>query len=121
RAAGHTVTIVSPAGGAEHEKREEGDMGGSHGGLARLRALVPDVLLPVAARAYEAVFTRRLVRAGRSSRADFLYERHALDNRVGWRASRRLSLPFLLEVNAPLAREEAAEGRIGRLGPRLER
>ncbi len=119
RAAGHVVTVVSPAGEAETGKRADGDMGGSHGGLARLRALVPDALLPLAARAYEAVFTRRLVTAGRANGADFLYERHALDNRVGRRASAKLGLPFLLEVNAPLAREEAAEGRIGDLAPAL--
>jgi len=119
RACGASVTVVSPAGEAETAKRSDGDMGGSHGGLARLRALVPNALLPLAAKAYETVFTRRLVRAGRAENADFVYERHALDNRVGLRAAKALDVPLLLEVNAPLAREEAAEGNISRLAPRL--
>lgn len=116
RAAGAEVLVVAPSG-----SDSDGRMGGSRGGLVRLRALVPDFLMPLAARAYEAVFTRRLIRAGRAFGADAVYERHALDNRTGVRAARALGVPLLLEVNAPLAREEAAEGKIADLAGRLGR
>ncbi|MBI4878943.1 MAG: glycosyltransferase family 4 protein [Planctomycetes bacterium] len=112
RALGHEVTVAAPGGG-----EPAGAMGGHRAGLARLRALLPDALLPLAACAYDALFARRLAARGRGIRAEVLYERHALRNRAGLRAARRLAIPLLLEVNAPLAREEAACGR----GARLER
>jgi len=121
RARGESVRMVSPSDSgadakdaADHEGRAAetmGRMGGKRGGLAQLRALVPNALMPLASRAYDAIFTRRLVRAGRLDRSDFVYERHALFNRVGLHAARRLGIPLMLEVNAPLAREEAALGR----------
>ncbi|MBK6941158.1 MAG: glycosyltransferase family 4 protein [Planctomycetes bacterium] len=104
RGLGHEVRVVSPSGGDDGG----GAMGGNRGGLARLRALVPDALMPLAARAYEFVFTRRLVREGRAFCADVLYERHALFNHCGVRAAAKLGVPLLLEVNSPLAREEQA-------------
>ncbi len=119
RELGHEVAVVSPSG--DDGAAGDGAMGGHRGGLARLRAIVPDALMPLASRAYEIVFTRRLVAVGRGLGVDFVYERHALDNRVGRRASRRLGVPFLLEVNSPLAREEAAVGNLKRLGPALHR
>lgn len=132
RRAGHTVQVISPGGDDDGASRADGaspagegstqgEMGGSRGGLARLRALVPDALMPLAARAYEALFVRRLVTTGRAMGADFLYERHALDNRVGTRASRALGIPLVLEVNSPLAREEAAVGRVKDLDKALRR
>lgn len=120
RGQGHEVRLVSPAGG-DAAGEERGRMGGHHGGLARLRALMPDALLPLAARAYDLLFTRRVVSAGRQFGAEVLYERHALRNRVGMRAAKRLGIPLLLEVNAPLAREEAALGQLGDLDRALSR
>lgn len=109
RGIGHDVRIVSPAG---DDGAKDGAMGGSRGGLARLRAFVPDALLPWAAKAYEVVFTRRLVHEGRALGADVLYERHALFNHCGVNAAARLRIPLLLEVNSPLAREEAEVRRL---------
>lgn len=110
RGLGHDVRVVSPSGDDGGPK--DGAMGGSRGGLARLRAFVPDACLPLAAKAYEFVFTRRLVREGGALQADVLYERHALFNHCGVRAAQRLRIPLLLEVNSPLAREEAALRRL---------
>lgn len=110
RGLGHEVRVVSPSG--DDGGGSAGAMGGNRGGLARLRALVPDALMPLAARAYEFVFTRRLVREGRALGADVLYERHALFNHCGVRAAAKLGVPLLLEVNSPLAREEEALARL---------
>jgi glycosyltransferase involved in cell wall biosynthesis len=54
---------------------------------------------------------------------DILYERYALTAFAGSLLARRLSLPLILEVNAPLAEEEARfRGlRLGWLARRLER
>ena len=120
RGLGHQVDVVSPAG-SDSDAPDDADMGGHRGGAARLRALIPDALMPLAARAYEEVTVRRLVAAGRDQGADFLYERHALDNRVGVRTARKLDVPLLLEVNSPLAREEAAVGRLRELDRALAR
>jgi len=119
RGLGHEVRVVSP-GGDEPESGTS-EMGGHRAGLARWRALLPDRLLPLAAFCYDQVFSRQVVRKAAKLQADVLYERHALRNRVGVRAARRLGIPLLLEVNAPLAREEAAFGRVRRLEVELER
>lgn len=112
RRRGHRVTVVSPAGGAEERERSRGKMGGFAGGLSAVRRLLPDALVPLAARVYDVACARRLVAQGRRLEADVLYERHALYQKAGGKAARRLGIPWLLEVNAPLAHEEAALGRL---------
>ena len=119
RGLGHELRVVSPGG--DEGSLNSGDMGGHRGGMARLRALIPDALMPLAAHGYEFMFSGRVVKAATALGADFLYERHALRNRVGLRAARRLGIPLLLEVNAPLAREEAAEGKLRNLDRELRR
>jgi glycosyltransferase involved in cell wall biosynthesis len=47
------------------------------------------------------------VRAIRAHRPDFLYERYAANTFAGLSAARRCGIPFVLEVNSPLAREKA--------------
>jgi len=120
RALGNEVLVMGP-GGDPFETKEAGAMGGQRGGLGRLRRFVPDAWMPLANRAYEALFTRRLRDAARSFRPDVIYERHALSNTVGSRVARELELPLLLEVNAPLAREEFEQGRLPALEPALSR
>jgi glycosyltransferase involved in cell wall biosynthesis len=117
RGLGHEVAVVAPGGEAD-----EGEgMGGGRGGVSVLRRLIPDAMMPLAARAYEEVFTRRLVRAGRALAPQAIYERHALDNRVGARAAAALGIPLLVEVNAPLAREQHEQGALKSLEPALRR
>lgn len=59
---------------------------------------------------YNAVAFGRLVRAIREHRPDFLYERYAANTFAGLAAARRCGIPFVLEVNSPLAREKAEHG-----------
>jgi glycosyltransferase involved in cell wall biosynthesis len=56
--------------------------------------------------AYNAVAYRRLSRAIRDFRPDFLYERYAANTFAGLAAARRHGVPFVLEVNSPLALEK---------------
>ena len=101
RRRGHAVEEWSLAG-----HRDEG-MGGEGGALGRLAARAPRALYEVAEHAYGALVAGRLAEAGRRGGAEVLYERHALGNTAGLRASRRLGIPLLLEVNSPLAHERA--------------
>jgi glycosyltransferase involved in cell wall biosynthesis len=55
---------------------------------------------------------RGLARAIRKSRPDLIYERYALNTFCGVWASRRFGIPLVLEVNAPLRREQRALGRL---------
>lgn len=62
------------------------------------------------------------LRLGRAWRPDFVYERYSLTAVAGHLLARRLGVPHILEVNAPLAREEARYRglRLGSLARFLE-
>jgi glycosyltransferase involved in cell wall biosynthesis len=57
--------------------------------------------------AYNVVAYRRLSKAIRDFRPDFVYERYAANTFAGLAAARRHGVPFVLEVNSPLAQEKA--------------
>ncbi|MEA2690854.1 MAG: hypothetical protein QOJ16_241 [Acidobacteriota bacterium] len=109
RLRGHEVVEVALVE-AGAEARADSD-----GGSARGLSGVADRLarrLPRAARegmelAYNLVAYRRLAKAIRRERPDFVYERYAANTFAGLLAAHRHGLPFVLEVNAPLAREKA--------------
>lgn len=50
--------------------------------------------------------------AAQSARPDFLYERHALHLRAGLDVARKVGVPFLLEVNSPMALEMERLGKL---------
>lgn len=102
RGRGHEVLewALSQAG-------EDGAMGSEGGAAGRLAAAMPRVVYELAEHAYGPMIAPKLVRAGRELGADVLYERHALGNTAGVRASRKLGIPLLLEVNSPLAHERS--------------
>ena len=84
---------------------------------------LPAPLREVAEYAYSPFGVRRIVSANRGFDADILYERYAFGNRAGALASRKMSLPFVLEVNSPLV-DELADTRgivFGALARRIER
>lgn len=66
---------------------------------------------------------RRLCAAAREFRPDFIYERHALHCTAGLQAAKRLDIPLLLEVNAPLCDEVEGLGllRFKQRARRIER
>ena len=114
-ALGHDVLIVGPEGtrrvGAPVPL--DADAGGAPAGMPRLVHEAAEV-------AYGALAAARLIRAGRGFRPDVLYERYNLFAH-GAQAARG-GLPWLLEVNAPLAEERARHGdlRLRRLAARSE-
>jgi glycosyltransferase involved in cell wall biosynthesis len=84
----------------------EGQQFGGESRLAtRLRRLLPRSLYELAEVAYNVPVYWRLRRAYRAHRPDALYERHNLYLLAGAWLRRRYGLPYLLEVNAPLAAE----------------
>ena len=64
-----------------------------------------------------------LLRAARDFQPHLLYERHALHCASGLKASRRLGIPLMLEVNSPMCDEMARLGalRFARRAARTER
>jgi glycosyltransferase involved in cell wall biosynthesis len=117
RAEGHEVLVVGPA------FYGKGGWGGGSRAVALARRLLPAWAAEAAEMAYNAPAYRQLARAARHFRPEVLYERANLFYVAGALLARRLRLPYLLEVNAPLADERGRHGnlRLGRLARATER
>ncbi len=102
RGLGHEVRVVAPMVGDD-----TGQMGGGVGWVHRLKARLPRAVYELMELAYSAVAYRKLLRAAREFQPDAIYERYNLFLLSGLMAKRRLGLPLLLEVNAPLVQERA--------------
>ena len=74
-------------------------------GALSLLSHVPGFVREIAEYGYSIPATRRLVRAQKEFGAKFLYERYAFGNLAGIRASEKLDLPMMLEVNSPMVHE----------------
>jgi glycosyltransferase involved in cell wall biosynthesis len=74
------------------------------------KSFLPKPVYELAELAYSAPAFLRLARAAKAARPDILYERYNLFYHSGVRLARVRKLPFLLEVNAPLAEERARHG-----------
>lgn len=107
RAQGHEVRVVSPAAGHEGAA---GDMGQRVGWAHRLRALLPTAAYELLELGYSWVAYRRLRAVVLAFKPDVLYERYNLFMVAGVLLARRFRIPYLVEVNAPLAQERAAYG-----------
>jgi glycosyltransferase involved in cell wall biosynthesis len=105
RALGHEVRIVAPTIGVQADK--QGAMGGEVGWVHRLKAALPKAVYELMELAYSLVAYRQLMRAAKEFQPDFVYERYNLFLLSGTMLKRRLGLPLLLEVNAPLVDERA--------------
>jgi glycosyltransferase involved in cell wall biosynthesis len=108
RLRGHEVVEVALVEAGAEAKADE--TGGTARGLAGVAAGLAG-RLPLPAReameqAYNLVAYRRLARAIREHRPDFIYERYAANTFAGLLAARRHGVPFVLEVNSPLALEK---------------
>jgi glycosyltransferase involved in cell wall biosynthesis len=107
REQGHEVRVVAPAVHAA------ADMGDDVGWVHRLRAALPKAVYELLELAYSLVAYRRLAQAARDFKPDFIYERYNLYLLAGLMLKRRLRIPLLLEVNAPLAQERGEFGGLG--------
>lgn len=85
-------------------------LGGENRWIATLRRRLPRVLAELAELAYSLPAYLRLARAAREFAPDAIYERYNLFFISGAVLARRLGLPFLVEINAPLAHEREKFG-----------
>lgn len=102
--AGHEVLVVGP------RLSETQSFGGASGLVDRLKRHMPQALYELIELAYGLFAYPRLARAARRWQPDVLYERYNLHTLTGRLLAARLRLPFLVEVNAPLAEERARYG-----------
>lgn len=100
---GHEVIEVALV----ESKAEATADGGTAGGLARIVGSLPLPAKEAMEHAYNLVAYRRLSKAIREHRPDFVYERYAANTFAGLMAAKRHGVPFVLEVNSPLAMEKA--------------
>lgn len=109
RSEGHEVRVVAPGSGepAAGQGGGQGQMGDDMGWVHRLKALLPKALYELMELAYSVVAYRKLMAAAREFRPDVIYERYNLFLLAGLMAKRRLGVPLLLEVNAPLVFERS--------------
>ena len=117
RAEGHEVLVVGPS------FYDNASFGGGSGFVDFVHKLLPGALGELAELAYNIPAYRRLRAACREFRPDAIYERCNLYYLAGSWLARRTKLPFLLEVNSPLAAERTKFGnlRLTALAHRLER
>ena len=102
RKLGHEVRVVAPAVG------DEGQMGGEVGWVQRLRSHLPNAIYELMELAYTWVAYRRLRAAAVEFKPDVIYERYNLYLLAGLMLKKKLGIPLLLEVNAPLVQERSA-------------
>lgn len=99
RRLGHEVEVVAPIGN-----------GGRGGAMTRLAGIVPrrqTWVHEVLELAYNAFGLWLLVKKAWTFRPDFIYERYALYTFCGLVVAKAFRIPFILEVNAPLASERS--------------
>lgn len=109
RSEGHEVRVVAPGSGesAAGPGGGQGQMGGDMGWVLKLKAFLPKALYELMELAYSVVAYRKLMVAAREFKPDVIYERYNLFLLAGVMAKRRLGVPLLLEVNAPLVLERS--------------
>lgn len=95
----HEVHVVGPSG------HEDAELGWDGGLTNRIRASLPRPISEIFEYLYSWVAYRKLTKAYRQFKPDLLYERYNLFLQSGVWLKKRYGLPFVLEVNAPLAAE----------------
>lgn len=116
RGIGHTVRLVGP------KVFEHSQFGSEPTLLGKAKRLVPAALYEFAELCYNVPAFARLFAATVKTHPRVIYERYNLYSIAGVLVSKVLSVPLLLEVNAPLANERARFGGLAfpRLARRLE-
>lgn len=104
RSLGHEVRVVAPVSEADGA---QGQMGGDVGWVHKLKAMLPKAVYELMELAYSWVAYRKLMQAAREFQPDVIYERYNLFLLSGLMAKKRLGIPLLLEVNAPLVQERS--------------
>ncbi len=102
-ARGHEVMFAGPGGDGKKKSLGVGARGG-------LKKALPGALYECAEYGYSFPAFRRLMAIARAGAPDVIYERYNLFYHAGVWAKRRLGLPLILEINAPLVDERARHG-----------
>lgn len=111
-ARGHRVFIAGPDDfGAPRPRALDAAAGNN-----KLRARLPRVLHEAGELIYSERAYSKLRAAAKAASPDMLYERYNLFYHAGARLAKARRLPYLLEVNAPLAEERAAHGGLALKG-----
>ena len=109
RCEGHVVQVVAPGAlrttDSAPVQQSHGQMGEDMGWVHRLKAHMPKAVYELMECAYSYVAYRKLVTTARAFKPDVIYERYNLFLLSGLMAKKRLGIPLLLEVNAPLVQE----------------
>ena len=114
-ARGHLITMAGPEDGSPSARKlDAGGPARSGGGLS----LLPGPAYEAAEFAYSWRGLQRLMERAQATDTspDVIYERYNLYYHAGIWARRKLGLPLLLEVNAPLAEERARHGNLSLKG-----
>jgi glycosyltransferase involved in cell wall biosynthesis len=106
RSEGHEVRVVAP-GQDTTEGSGVGQMGGDMGWVHGLKARLPKAVYELMELAYSLLAYRKLMAAAKDFKPDVIYERYNLFLLAGLMAKKRLGVPLLLEVNAPLVLERS--------------
>jgi glycosyltransferase involved in cell wall biosynthesis len=96
---GHDVSLVGPP------ILENAAFGASGGFTDTLRATLPGFLTEMLETCYSLVALPRLLRAIKTDRPDFIYERFNLFFPVGAIVAKWKKIPYVLEINGPLFEE----------------
>lgn len=111
-ARGHAIIMAGPDDFGAASPR---DLDASSG-VNALRARLPKPLYEAAELLYTARGLQRLTAAARTAKPDVVYERYNLFYHAGAGFAHSRKLPFILEVNAPLADERATHGGLALKG-----
>ncbi|MEO5689599.1 MAG: glycosyltransferase family 4 protein [Burkholderiaceae bacterium] len=103
RALGHEVRIVGPVDIEHRAPAATAPTARKASRLVRIKESVPRSVFELLQIAYNAVAWRRLDRAVREFKPDFIYERYALYAFAGGMVARRHGVPLILECNTPYA------------------
>ncbi|MEM9123129.1 MAG: glycosyltransferase, partial [Pseudomonadota bacterium] len=104
RRRGHIVRVVGP------EAHEASDFGSERSLVSAIRARLPKAIGEGLELAYNLHARRRLAEAIDQFEPDVLYERYNLFLSAGVTLAKARGLPFIVEVNSPLAEEREATG-----------
>ena len=99
RRQGHEVLVVAPDAARKAAFGHDGGM------VARIKAVLPRAIYEILELAYSVYAYMRLKKAYDVFRPEVLYERYNLFFLSGLWLKQRTGIPFLLEINSPLAHE----------------
>ena len=103
-ARGHEIIMAGPGGGEDNKKKA------LDAGSVSWRRLIPGFAYEAAEMAYSVPAFQRLQTLFTAKQPQLLYQRYNLYYHAGAWLARKYNLPFILEVNAPLAEERARHG-----------